>query len=93
MLPTLEAGDTVWVDCRAYRESLPDVGDLVVARHPFQADQLLIKRVAAVEVEGRIFLRGDNPDESTDSRGLGALEGSRLIGQVIGRTPATRRLP
>ena len=92
MLPTLGPGDTVWVDSRAYRDVGPDVGDLVVARHPFQANQRLIKRVEKVE-EGRVFLRGDNPEESTDSRGLGALGVDRLVGQVIARTSASLPLP
>ena len=92
MLPTLEPGDTVWVDCRAYRDLGPEIGDLVVALHPFQANQRLIKRVAKVE-EGRVFLRGDNPEESTDSRGLGALGVDRLVGQVTARTAGRSTIP
>jgi len=67
MFPLLAAGDEVLVDRRAYRQQRPQVGDIVVAQHPAQADLQIIKRVAEVMIDGRFHLRGDNSNESSDS--------------------------
>ena len=46
----------------------------------------LIKRLKSVEETG-LWLLGDNPTESTDSRQLGAVPTNLLIGEVVGRLP------
>ena len=88
MWPSLVPGDTVWVDVRAYRKTTPQSGEVVVARHPSQTGQLLIKRVHSVLISGKIDLRGDSPEQSTDSRGLGAIALDRVIGRVCARSQA-----
>lgn len=70
MFPLLTAGDEVLVDHRAYRQQPPQVGDIVVAQHPAQADLQIIKRVAAVGGDGRFHLKGDNPDPAQSSDSL-----------------------
>ena len=87
MRPTLAPGDHILMNPSAYRHQSPAVGDIVVAHHPFERDRMLVKRVAAVDAEGRCFVTGDNPDESTDSHALGALPRHLVLGRV------TRRLP
>jgi nickel-type superoxide dismutase maturation protease len=82
MLPALLPGDLVLADPRALRRSAPQVGDIVVARHPFKGDVQLIKRVASIE-SGRVRLSGDNPAESTDSRGLGLFPVTELVAKVL----------
>ena len=67
MFPLLKAGDEVLVDPRAYRQQQPQIGDIVVAQHPAQADLQIIKRVAEVVENGRFHLKGDNTAESSDS--------------------------
>ena len=67
MFPLLTAGDEVLVDPRAYRQQPPQIGDIVVAQHPTQADLQIIKRVAQVMGDGRFHLQGDNANESSDS--------------------------
>jgi signal peptidase I len=47
MAPTLEAGDQVLVDKRAYRGHVPRRGDLAVFRAP-RSGEILLKRVVAV---------------------------------------------
>jgi phage repressor protein C with HTH and peptisase S24 domain len=62
MLPTLRAGQLVLFMARPAA-----VGDIVMVRH----DGLeKIKRIARLE-HGRIYLLGDNPEVSTDSRNFG----------------------
>ena len=87
MRPTLAPGDHILVNPAAYQDTAPGVGDVVVARHPFERDRTLVKRVESVDDAGRCFVTGDNPQESTDSHSLGALAPDLLLGRV------TRRLP
>ena len=73
MLPTLRPGQIVI----AKKPARVAVGDIVVVRH----DGLeKIKRVAKMQ-DGRIFVTGDNPAASTDSRSFGWLR----LGDVCGR--------
>lgn len=67
MFPLLKDGDEVLVDPRAYRQQRPRVGDIVIAQHPTQANLQIIKRVGEVMEDGRFHLKGDNPDQSSDS--------------------------
>jgi hypothetical protein len=65
---------------------LPQPGDVVLAAHPFHKDVRMIKRVDHITLDGRVFVVGDNPGESTDSRSWGALRPSQIIGKVTGNT-------
>ncbi len=87
MLPTLEPRTEVLINPRAYVQQPPQVHDLVVAEHPQRPGFRLIKRVAAVDGEGHCDLRGDNPQESTDSRQLGWVKRDGILGQVICHFP------
>ena len=85
MQPTLEPGDRVLVR-RLGRKPKPSLGSVVVTWHPQQRKLRLIKRLKSVEQTG-IWLLGDNPAESTDSRQLGAVPMKLLIGEVVSRLP------
>ena len=85
MQPTLEPGDRVPVR-RLGRKPTPSLGSVVVTWHPQRSKLRLIKRLKSVEETG-LWLLGDNPGESTDSRQLGAVPTSLLIGEVVGRLP------
>jgi phage repressor protein C with HTH and peptisase S24 domain len=71
-------------------------GDVVIFRIPpgyavpdAGADALLVKRVAALNVSpGEVFLLGDAPDHSLDSRTFGSLPQASILGIVVGRLPA-----
>lgn len=80
MLPTLESGERVLVDPRA---SIHE-GDIILANHPFKSLQI-IKRLLSIESDGRRFLTGDNPDESSDSRVFGVINRKHLVGKVVSR--------
>ena len=81
MTPTLEPGDWLLVDPAAYRRRAPQAGQLVVARDPRQRRRELVKRVAAVDLDGRLLLAGDARDASTDSRTFGAVEPAAVLGR------------
>ena len=85
MQPTLEPGDRVLVR-RLRRKPAPSLGSVVVTWHPQRSELRLIKRLSRVDSTG-LWLLGDNPTESTDSRQLGAVPTNLLIGDVVGRLP------
>jgi nickel-type superoxide dismutase maturation protease len=81
MEPLLEDRDEVLIDPRASVQP----GDIVVARHPYRSDVHLIKVVQRVEPGGALWLEGLNSSQSTDSRTLGALAHSLILGRVTSR--------
>lgn len=75
MSPTLSNGQYVLAhNYRKFRE-----GQVVVA---FMRGREVIKRITAIE-NGRVFLQGDNPDGSTDSRQLGTIPDTHIEGVVF----------
>jgi nickel-type superoxide dismutase maturation protease len=91
MEPALEPGDWLLVDPDAYAEQLPRAGELVLAPDPRDPERLLIKRVGSVDQDGRLELRGDAPDSSTDSRTFGAIDSATVRGRPWFRYwPVTR---
>lgn len=87
MIPLLKPDDEVLVDPRAYRSRPPQPNDIVVARHPYKVGVHIIKRVVALQGDGRICLEGDNPLESTDSRSFGTVSAAYILGRVTSRFP------
>lgn len=81
MLPALRPGQLVV----AVRTPRLRVGDVVIARH-HKRDKL--KRVQSVQ-GGQVFLLGDNPARSTDSRSFGWLPATAVIAKIV--WPKTRR--
>jgi nickel-type superoxide dismutase maturation protease len=74
MAPSLLDGDRLLVESRSYRRRAPRPGEVVLATDPRESDRELIKRVASIDDAGSAAdLRGDAPDESTDSRDFGAV--------------------
>jgi nickel-type superoxide dismutase maturation protease len=58
------------------------VGDVVVARRPDRPELEIIKRIQAIDVNGTIFLVGDNPASSTDSRQFGPVPREQIVARV-----------
>lgn len=87
MHPTLPDGTIVLVDTAVYHHTLPQIGDIVLAQHPFQPHNKMIKRITAVTENGRYFLQGDNPDatETSDSRSFGAVRLDQILAKITHR--------
>jgi nickel-type superoxide dismutase maturation protease len=85
MVPTLLPGDRLLVA----RTSRVRAGDLVVVADPRVGDRDLVKRVVwtGAGVGGRlvVWVEGDNPEASTDSRALGPLPRDLIRERVIWR--------
>ena len=82
MAPALRHGDQVVVWWA--RGSTPRAGAVVLVDLPGSRG-LGIKRVARVEQSGALWVEGDNPAGSTDSRQFGAVPASALRGRVVMR--------
>jgi len=79
MCPTLSDEDLVLV--RFTHGKAPEIGRLVVARHP-ENRNIIIKRVRS-RGDSAAYLSSDNPTEGTDSRHFGSVDFANIIGTVV----------
>ncbi|MCX4764908.1 nickel-type superoxide dismutase maturation protease [Streptomyces sp. NBC_01275] len=77
MVPTLYHGDRLVVRYGARVRP----GDVVVLRHPFQQDLLVVKR-AVERRDGGWWVRGDNAYAGGDSTDYGAVPDELILGRV-----------
>lgn len=78
MVPTLEPGAEVLVFSWAYLFGGPQAGDLVAVTY---GGEVLIKRVREV-YRHKVFLLGDNPLDSQDSKSFGWVAKSAILGKA-----------
>src|SRR5438309_10077625 len=91
MVPALRHGDQVVVWWA--RRPRPTSGAVVLVELPGERG-LGIKRLRRVEPSGQLWVEGDNPAGSTDSRHFGAVPGHALRGRVVLRLwPRPGRIP
>jgi nickel-type superoxide dismutase maturation protease len=91
MLPTLRPGDQLLL-CYGVRVR---PGDVVVLRHPFQHDLLIVKRVAWRR-GGGWWVLGDNPEVTNDSREFGVVPDGLVVARAALRLrhpPRAHRSP
>lgn len=77
MVPTLRPGDRLVVQYGAAVRP----GDVVVLRHPFRQDLLIVKRVKARHGDGW-WVQGDNPYVANDSREFGAVPDALVLARA-----------
>lgn len=85
MSPTLEPGDRLLVDRAAYRQVAPAHGEIVVVRDPEGTGEYRVKRVAEPPhriPDGTLWLLGDRPEASRDSRQIGPVPLRLLVGRA-----------
>lgn len=84
MEPTLSNGDLVLVAgigrCRPGR-CRP--GQVLVVEHPTRPELLLVKRCVRLVDDDQVWVEGDNPQASDDSRDFGAIPRSLVRGRVL----------
>ncbi|MET7516334.1 nickel-type superoxide dismutase maturation protease [Streptomyces sp. NPDC005480] len=80
MVPTLYPGD--WMLVQHGARVRP--GDVVILRHPFQQDLLVVKRISERR-EGGWWVLGDNPDAGGDSEVYGTVPDDLVLAKVRGR--------
>lgn len=87
MLPTLRPGDRL-----VLRYGVPvRPGQVVVLRHPFQHDLLVVKRLVGRRDSGW-WVRGDNPYVWNDSREFGAVPEDLVVARALLRLRPPRGL-
>jgi nickel-type superoxide dismutase maturation protease len=79
MLPTLKEGYEVICYLWAYHKTPPKVGDLVIAKIKHLE---IIKRVMLVR-DDEVYLKGDNEQQSTDSRNFGWINNRQVKGKAV----------
>lgn len=87
MMPTLDDGDIVLIK----RDTDTNIGDVVLAQHPYKQSVTVLKRIAAINENGRFDLRGDNPSASTDSRTFGSVPIEYIKGKAVCRLKRNSR--
>ncbi|WP_394430528.1 nickel-type superoxide dismutase maturation protease [Streptomyces sp. SGAir0957] len=80
MVPTLYHGDWMLVQYGARVRP----GDVIVLRHPFQQDLLVVKRIAERR-DGGWWVLGDNPGAGGDSTVYGVVPDELVLAKVRGR--------
>ncbi|NGO70134.1 nickel-type superoxide dismutase maturation protease [Streptomyces sp. SB3404] len=85
MEPTLRPGDQLVV---AYGAAVR-AGDIVVLKHPFQHDLLIVKR-AVERRAGGWWVQGDNPLVENDSREFGAVPDELVVARAWLRVRSPR---
>jgi nickel-type superoxide dismutase maturation protease len=78
MAPALRHGDQLLV---LFTRRPPKPGSVVVVSLP--GGTLAVKRLLRVGPDGQVWVEGDNPFGSTDSRTLGALPAEAMRGRVL----------
>lgn len=78
MLPTLRPGDRLLL----WYGAPVRPGDVVVLRHPFQHDLLIVKRAVESRGEGW-WVRGDNPGVTNDSREFGVVPTELVVARAM----------
>lgn len=80
MVPTLNPGDQLVV---RYGVAVR-AGDVVLLRHPFRQDLLIVKRVVERR-DGGWWVMGDNPYVENDSREFGVVPDELMVARVWAR--------
>jgi len=78
MAPVLRHGNQVLV---LFGRRCATPGAVVVVALP--DGTLAVKRLVRLESDGKVWVEGDNPFGSTDSRSLGPLPGEAVRGRVL----------
>ena len=81
MFPLLQPGNEILIDPHAYKKSLPKLNDIVVTKHPYKPEIIIVKRITAIDGSD-YFLTGDNLADSTDSRHWGSVKSEEILGRV-----------
>ena len=84
MSPALLPGESLLVQDDYYKNHLPQVGDVVLLQHPKNPEMVIVKRIHEIQPLG-IFVLGDNPSYSTDSRHFGFISVQDLIAKVTSK--------
>ncbi len=80
MLPSYKDNDSICLKKISNNDRI-QINDIVVFRHPFKKHLKLIKRVAKISKDSKIFVEGDNKNalSSEDSHNFGYINKNAII--------------
>ena len=84
MLPTLQPGDYILVDTWEHEKKTLSPGTIITFQSPLNG-QITVKRISHINANTqpeRLFVLGDNPEHSFDSRAYGWLDKDKVTGTV-----------
>lgn len=81
MRPLLRDGALI-VAQRIDGSSRLSVGDVVIAKRPDRPGLEIVKRILAIDEQGKVFLDGDNSAASTDSWTFGPVPRDMIVARV-----------
>lgn len=82
MQPLLQEDDDVLMRAYTKNESIKE-GDIVIARHPFRKNLLIVKQIAMADSKNdRYHLAGLNSEYSTDSASFGHVQSEHILGKL-----------
>ena len=84
MSPSLLPNESLFVKDDYYNNHLPQIGDIVLLKHPKEPQRVIVKRIHKIQ-DGNIFVTGDNPPKSTDSRHFGSIRRQNIIAKVTSK--------
>ena len=84
MSPTLLPGESLLVQDDFYKIHPPQVGDIILLQHPMRPELIMVKRIHKIQ-SMEIFVLGDNPSQSTDSRKFGPIQNTNILGKVTSK--------
>jgi nickel-type superoxide dismutase maturation protease len=82
MSPALAPGDWLLVERLRPGVTPPPAGAIVLVADPRDPSLPLLKRITRIDAEGKVWIEGDNPPYSTDSRHFGPVPVTSIAGIV-----------
>ena len=82
MSPALAPGDWLLVERLRPGVTPPPAGAIVLVADPRDPSLPLLKRITRIDAEGKVWIEGDNPPYSTDSRDFGPVPVTSIAGIV-----------
>ncbi len=82
MSPALAPGDWLMIERLRPGAALPGAGSIVLVADPRDPSLPLLKRITRIDAEGKVWIEGDNPPYSTDSRHFGPVPVTSIAGIV-----------
>ena len=80
MEPGIKNEEAVLVSSIPYWFKVPQISDIVAFKD--NNGKILIKKISKIQ-NGEYFMKGDNKDDSWDSRQFGYIQRRQIIGEVI----------
>jgi len=80
MEPLIKNGEQIIISYIPYWFKNPQINDIVAFKE--KSDKVLLKRIIQIK-SGKYFVKGDNQNDSLDSRNFGYISKKQILGEMI----------